>query len=168
MEKKSYLSPKVKKDKSKAGWGLFAIEPIDKDELLIDFTNGRGKLIDLEEAERLYEQGNDRMIRVSDDMYFSDTTPDELEDVDLVNHSCEPNCGMQGNYKIVAMRDIKSGEEITIDYAMLENADYELACLCGSEVCRGTVTGYDWKQKKLQGKYRGYFTEYIIGKIESL
>jgi uncharacterized protein len=169
MEKKSYLSPKAKKSKSKTGWGVFVVESIRKGEILIDFTNGRGRLIDLEEAERLYEQGNDRMIRVADDMYFSDTTLDELEDVDLVNHSCEPNGGMWGNFKIVAMRNIEPGEEITIDYAMVENnPGYKLECLCGNETCRGVVTGYDWKKKELQDKYKGYFTEYVTGKIESL
>jgi len=79
------------------------------------------------------------MIQVSDEEYFAVTNAEELEDVDLVNHSCVPNCGMQGNFKIVAMRDIKSGEEITIDYAMVENSDYELECSCGSKTCRAAV-----------------------------
>jgi uncharacterized protein len=170
MEKESYISPKVKKGKSKTGWGIFAVAAIDRGELLVDFSDGRGEMIDMEEATRRYEQGNDHMIQVADDTYFADTkiNVDELEDVDMVNHSCVPNCGMQGNFKIIAMRDIKSGEEITIDYAMVENSDYELECLCGSEVCRGVVTGQDWKEEWLQDKYRGYFTKYITGKIEAL
>lgn len=168
MEKKSYISPKVKKGKSRAGWGIFAVEEIDKGELLVDFTNGRGKLIGLEETGRLYDQGNDYMIQIADDKYFAVTNLQELEDVDLVNHSCVPNCGMQGNFKIVAMRDIVPGEEITIDYAMVENSDYKLKCWCGNKTCRGVVTGHDWKEKRLQKKYKGYFTEYITGKIEAL
>ena len=168
MKKKSYLSPKAKKGKSKADWGIFCVEPISEGELIVDFTNGRGKLIDLEQTAKLYEQGNDYMIQVADDKYFAVTNLEELEDVDLVNHSCVPNCGMQGNFKIVAMRDIEKGEEITIDYAMVENSTYELECLCGNEVCRGVVTGYDWKKKYIQDKYKGYFTEYITGKIKAL
>lgn len=167
-EKKSYLSPKVRKGDSMAGWGLFAVQPITKGELLIDFTHGRGELISLEETNRLYEQGNDYMIQVADDQYFAVTHLEDLEDVDLINHSCVPNCGMQGNFRVVAMRDIAPGEEATIDYAMLENSDYELDCLCGQESCREVITGHDWKQKKLQDMYRGYFTDYIAGKIEAL
>ena len=40
----------------------------------------------------------------------------------LVNHSCEPNCGIQvnetGAHDYVAFKDISAGEEITFDYAM--------------------------------------------------
>jgi len=59
MENKSYLSPKAMKGKSKTGWGVFAVASIDQGELLVDFTNGRGKLIDFAETCRLYELGND-------------------------------------------------------------------------------------------------------------
>jgi len=44
--------------------------------------------------------------------------PDPAEAGDLVNHSCDPNCGLVGAVLVVAMRDIEPGEEITFDYAM--------------------------------------------------
>ena len=149
MEKKSYLTPKAKKKKSRTGWGIFAIEAIDQGELIIDFTDSRGEIIDMKEAARRFEQGNDHMIQISDESYFADTIMDieDLEDVDMINHSCRPNCGMQGNFKIVATRDIAAGEETTIDYAMVENSDYELECMCGNNNCRGTISGYDWEKR---------------------
>jgi len=36
----------------------------------------------------------------------------------FLNHSCEPNVGILGQIIFVAMRNIDSGEELTIDYAL--------------------------------------------------
>ncbi len=67
----------------------------------------------------------------------------------LLNHSCEPNCElMLWKYRQVkgkkirrlwvsAIRDIKAGEELTIDYAW--PADAAVRCLCGASTCRGWV-----------------------------
>jgi hypothetical protein len=66
------------------------------------------------------------------------------------------------------MRDIEPGEEVTIDYAMVDGDprdDFE--CLCGSPVCRHTVTGNDWMLPDLQKRYAGYFSPYLKHRIES-
>lgn len=66
-----------------------------------------------------------------------------------VNHSCEPNCGVHLNqeqaFDFVARRAIGAGQEVTFDYAMRNHTvdHFPSACLCGSRVCRGTITG--WK-----------------------
>ena len=50
-----------------------------------------------------------------------------------INHSCEPNCGIKRYFKVVAMRTIKKGEEITWDYEMTEkNKHWKMKCRCGS------------------------------------
>ena len=36
------------------------------------------------------------------------------------NHSCDPNVWMQDEVTLAARRDIAIGEELTIDYAMIE------------------------------------------------
>lgn len=62
------------------------------------------------------------------------------------------------------MRDIPIGEEITFDYAMLDNEiddSYNFECKCGSSECRGIITGQDWKNKTLQKKYGKYFAAYL-------
>jgi hypothetical protein len=56
-----------------------------------------------------------------------------------VNHSCDANCGIRGEITVVAMRDIKKGEEITQDYGLLYNEDYSFKCNCGSKNCRGLL-----------------------------
>lgn len=37
-----------------------------------------------------------------------------------LNHSSKPNCGIKGTVTVRAMRNIKTGEEITIDYSTTE------------------------------------------------
>ena len=56
-------------------------------------------------------------------------------------------------------------EELTVDYAFIENEDYSFKCTCGSTNCRGTITGFDWKIKELQEKYYDYFAQYLKDKI---
>lgn len=90
---------------------------------------------------------------------------EEAKEIKLyINHSCEPNCGLRGDITGVAMRDIQASEEITFDYAMLDNEsdpNYNFKCKCGSKDCRGIITGTDWKKEKLQKKYGKYFAAYL-------
>src|SRR5664280_2496511 len=59
------------------------------------------------------------------------------------------------------MRTIDPGEELLIDYAMGKATPDEWDCTCGSPLCRGVITGDDWKIKELQRRYKGYFTPYV-------
>ena len=79
-----------------------------------------------------------------------------------MNHSCDPNCGIVGSVLLVTMRDVGAGEELCFDYAMTDTDDYDMfECTCGSALCRGTVTGADWKQPELRDRYRGWCSAYI-------
>ncbi len=66
-----------------------------------------------------------------------------------VNHSCDPNCGVRLNgsdaFDFVARRAIDAGHEVTFDYAMRNFTvdHFPGECLCGTDACRGAVTG--WK-----------------------
>lgn len=164
----SYISPKVKiGDSKRSGKGLFAVDKIRKDEVAADYAGGLGEYVDSKKADELFRQGHDHMIQVDDDLFFAAVKEGDFEDADYINHSCDPNCGIKDRLKIVAMRDIEPGEEITIDYAMMESSDYGFECNCGSENCRKIVTGNDWKIKELQKKYNGYFSDYLQRKIVS-
>ena len=157
----AYLSSKISIKRSHNGLGLFSNKKIKKGEIVIDYSNAPGKFLSLKEADKLYGGGNDYMIQIDNDLFFVATTSSELEDADFVNHSCEPNCGIKGSLKFVAMRDINKGEEITIDYAMSESSDYQMICNCQNKNCRKIISGHDWKNKKLQQKYKGYFSDYL-------
>ena len=81
------------------------------------------------------------------------------------NHSCDPNLGLRGNIIFVALRDIHAGEELTHDWCMTDNDNYETQCTCRSTNCRRVLTGTDWQRPELQARYRGYFASYLADKI---
>lgn len=163
--RKSFLSPKVVLAPSRIGQGLFATSLILKNEIVVDYRKGPGKFLSTEEANKLYQKGNDYMLQIDVDRFFAATDPEELEEVDFVNHSCDPNVGFKGKLKLIAMRDIFPGEEVTFDYAMSESSDFEMYCQCDSPNCRRKVTGDDWKRIELQEKYSNFFSTYLKRKL---
>lgn len=74
---------------------------------------------------------------------------------------------MHGEITFVAIRDIFPGEELTVDYAFIDNEDYSFECHCGSPLCRHIVTGFDWKIERLQNEYYLYFAQYLKDKIDA-
>jgi hypothetical protein len=56
------------------------------------------------------------------------------------NHSCNPNTAYSG-LNLIALRGIRAGEELTVDYSKFANPDGEpFVCSCGEENCRGTIS----------------------------
>jgi D-alanine-D-alanine ligase-like ATP-grasp enzyme len=57
------------------------------------------------------------------------------------NHSCDPNTAFEG-LNLVALRDIRRGEELTLDYGTLcDETMMPFECRCGSLNCRGRIEG---------------------------
>jgi uncharacterized protein len=87
----------------------------------------------------------------------------------LVNHSCEPNCGLNANLELVTLRTIAKDEEVTWDYStsMLER-HWTMKCECGSQRCRGAVTDFDLLPPEVQRFYldRKLVLPFIIGYLE--
>lgn len=166
MGVKSYLSPKTRVRKSPiGGYGLFAIKPIKKGELI--GIKG-GYIIDWQTLKKYKNIIGDSYLQIDDNFVLAPLRKSEVKKVMMfLNHSCEPNMGVRGEITFVAMRNIKTGEELTIDYAMIDADRYKMRCGCGRSGCRRIVTGDDWRNKRLQKKYKGYFSRYIQDKIES-
>lgn len=159
---KSYLSPKtVKKQSPIGGLGTFAISDIKKGEIV--FVKG-GHIVTRHEL--YYSRQISSYLPISDDLFIGAVNKDEEDGIKLfVNHSCEPNCGLRGEITFVAMKDICAGDELTFDYAMVDNEFYELECNCGAPNCRKVITGFDWKIVALQEKYTSHFAQYLLDKI---
>jgi hypothetical protein len=82
------------------------------------------------------------------------------------NHSCDPNLWLTPPVDIAAKRDIEAGEEVDTDYGTYTMAsDWQMVCLCGSTLCRGTVSGDDWQRPELQDRYSGHFAYPITRRI---
>ncbi len=162
---KSYFSSKLEVRPCNIGKGIFVVQPIAKGELLLDFNQGPGRRLKTKEAYKHEARGCHYIIQIEDHWYW--VKVDGPEQGDFINHSCEPSCGIDGRLRMVAMRDLRPGEEITFDYAMTESYYwYKLECACGMLSCRKVVTGSDWKRRDLQIKYKGYFADYIQKKID--
>jgi len=82
----------------------------------------------------------------------------------LINHSCDPNCGIHDLFKVVAMRDIAPGEEILWDYGMTENYTWRMKCTCGSPLCRKTIGAYRTIPSSIRKKYKGYISAWLLEK----
>ena len=58
-------------------------------------------------------------------------------------HSCSPNVHLDmKNMRVHAVRNIKPGDYILMDYAQTEDVLYrQFPCSCGARNCRGWITG---------------------------
>jgi tyrocidine synthetase-3 len=59
-------------------------------------------------------------------------------------HNCDPNCSVDMQTRtFTAVKPIKAGEFVTMDYAQTEARLYRnFPCSCGAANCRGYVMGY--------------------------
>jgi uncharacterized protein len=164
----SYRSPKTEVRESKIhGRGLFATADIAKYEIVA--VKG-GHIID---RKTLREEVTPRLspveIQIEDDLFIAPVTKEERELSMLYsNHSCDANVGIRGEITLVAMRDIRAGEELTHDWAMTDDDDYSVECKCGAPKCRQIFTGKDWQRPDLQRRYAGYFSAYLARKMAML
>lgn len=158
----SYMAPNVTILESPIhGRGMFASSAIPKGQVV--FVKG-GHILTRDE---LFTSSKiDSHLPIADDLFIAAVTPDEEEDVKLfLNHSCRPSCGIRGDIVFVALRKLAAGEELTCDYATIDNEDYEFVCNCGAECCRRIVTGFDWKKPEIQRANRGLFARYLADRI---
>jgi uncharacterized protein len=161
-----YRSPKTEVRHSIiAGSGLFAKANIKKGELI---SLKSGSIVEESTLDKLDPICQDYWFQIRDGYYISPLTKQEAIDTALyINHSCDPNVGVDGDIGLVAIRDIKMGDELCYDYAMdTTKADFLLNCKCGSTVCRKIITGNDWKRKDLQERYGFHFAWYIVKRIK--
>jgi SET domain-containing protein len=118
------------------GRGCFATTRFARRKKIAEYT---GERITNAEAER---RGRRRVLRISglDDRWSIDGSRGG-NGTHYINHSCRPNSFMQtvrGHLLVLALRDIRPGEEITIDYVSSLHSDRK-RCICKAPNCRGTI-----------------------------
>ncbi|XP_023288226.1 histone-lysine N-methyltransferase SETD1A isoform X2 [Orussus abietinus] len=127
-------------------WGLFAMEPIAADEMVIEYVGQMVRPVVADLRESQYEAtgiGSSYLFRIDLDTIIDATKCGNL--ARFINHSCNPNCyakviTIESQKKIViySKQPIGVNEEITYDYKFpLE--DDKIPCLCGAPQCRGTL-----------------------------
>ena len=161
-----YLSEKcvVVVSPEKGGKAVYADQPIGTGEVVAIWG---GYIVDAAGLSQLSEEEQGHTVQVADAHWLAPLNMDEP--ADNINHSCQPNCGLQGQILLVAMQPIAIGEEITFDYAMSDSSPFdEFDCQCGTPLCRGKVTQYDWQLPHLWQRYDGFFSPYLARKIWQL
>jgi hypothetical protein len=146
------------------GKAVFAREVIEPGELIGVWS---GRIVTADQLDELPEEIRRHTVQVEEGLYLASLTANDAPD--FINHSCEPNAGLDGQVAIVALHRILPGEEVTIDYAMCDGSAYdEFDCACGSHLCRGRVTGDDWRNPVLWERYADHFSPYLARRIEAL
>lgn len=127
-------------------WGLFAMEPIAADEMVIEYVGQSIRQMVADNREKRYAQegiGSSYLFRVDHDTIIDATKCGNL--ARFINHCCTPNCyakviTIESQKKIViySKQPIGVNEEITYDYKF-PIEENKIPCLCGTESCRGTL-----------------------------
>lgn len=163
----SFISSKAITKKSKIhGVGLFARKQIKKREIIA--IKG-GYIYDKKILNRIEHVIQESYIQIEDKFYIGAIKKSDVRHNKLfLNHSCNPNTGIRGQITFVAMRNIKTGEELTYDWAMENVGSWRFHCSCAAKNCRQIITGNDWEQDDLQRRYKGYFSAYIQQKVNAM
>lgn len=120
------------------GWGVFTLEPINKNKRIIDYAGEKipNKLSEKREA-RYLAKGC---------IWCFKLNPRWARDANVggnvarfINHACRPNCYSEvvgDTIWIRAARNIRRGEELTYNY--YTNGDAEIPCRCWTG-CKNTL-----------------------------
>ncbi|NJL25190.1 MAG: SET domain-containing protein [Calothrix sp. SM1_5_4] len=140
----------------KFGRGVFALKKIRRGETIASFD---GDIFDDDFAEWTEDLLN-HAIQIGKALWR-----DSEGIARLVNHSCEPNCGIKRRVDIVAMRDIEAGEQITFDYEMTEKSDWwRMRCRCGAPSCRKWIGSYRNLPRRQRLKYKGFISSWLLSR----
>jgi SET domain-containing protein len=117
-------------------WGVYAEEFIPRQRKVIEYT---GEKISRRETKRRADGPLNYIFTL--DSYWSLDGSVGGSGAEYINHCCEPNIYawvFKGHILYMSKRDIKRGEELTIDYHFAKDVE-RVACKCGAAKCRGTI-----------------------------
>lgn len=87
---------------------------------------------------------------------------DDPDDWRPIDHSCDPSAWMDG-LDVVARRDVRRGEPITLDYATFGGDEMtEFQCRCGAAACRGVIRGGDALLPDIVARYGDHASPWVL------
>ena len=119
------------------GRGAFAAEAIPARRKIGEI---RGEAISVREA-RKRARGAARIMIVELSETRAIDASQSTDPLRFTNHSCQPNavlCIRQGRVEFYAMRDVRVGEELTVNYGETHH-EGRLRCRCGAPGCVGRL-----------------------------
>ena len=137
-----------------AGRGIFAGEDISKGEFIVQMN---GKII-----HKVYKTIGDLKIGrtwvpIKKHWWMSPEFP-----IKYTNHCCEPNTGFKSPRKLYAIKHIKKGVELSIDYATIEYVDFwSMPCTCGANKCRHKMHSIQFLPEATYKSYLPYIPRFL-------
>ena len=128
--------------------GMFAKEDVKKGTIIFKWG---GTFVTNDEMKK-FDRSRFILIQVEDNLWSVEPRDKPEDETYFINHSCNPNVWMKNGITFITKKNIKKGEELTVDYAMFEDEDYvaKWDCNCGSKFCRHKITGKDYLLPELQ------------------
>ena len=136
--------------------GLFAKSDINKGEKVIEYKGRKFTHKQVEENDR-FDNSKAIYLFTLNERYVLDGDT-KTNTAKYINHSCDPNCEVdfiKGKIWIIAIKDIKKGDELSYDYGFGYDADFrQFPCKCGSKNCCGYIVRDDqrWRINKKYAK----------------
>jgi uncharacterized protein len=122
--------------------GCFAACDIRKGERVIEYV---GPLISKAESLNQCESGNVYVFTLNDEHDINGNV--EWNPARYINHSCEPNCESENDDEhiwILAIQDIKAGDELTYNYGFDLDEYKDYPCNCGAATCVGYMIAVEF------------------------
>jgi uncharacterized protein len=126
-------------------YGVYANERIPANRKVIEYTGLR-----LNRKQAAAVDGGEYTYLFAVDDYWTLDGARGGSGAEIINHSCEPNLisrVVKGHILYMSHREIKKGEELTIDYNFSDLKE-ATPCSCGAGTCRGTIEKRKKKVKK--------------------
>ena len=134
----SYLSSKAETRVSEiSGKGTYAVSNIAKNEMIAIFG---GKVIDNDTWQKFEDKLGVLALPLDENFVIGPYSDEESGDGDYINHSCNPNSGIRGMRKLIAVKNITAGDEIVWDYSASDDSGWYHKCSCGAKNCRKIIT----------------------------
>lgn len=141
------------------GKGIFALRDFKEGELILEIT---GEVIETENPQDYPEEITEHWGPLGKEgnkyRFIKPESPWKY-----MNHSCDSNAGIINDRNLVAARDIKKGEEITIDYSTVDiesltqgKKQLSMECKCGSKNCRKIIKTFDQLDRKDQDRLKRF------------
>ncbi len=158
------------KNTNKYGQGVCANKDIKEGEIIRKF---KGEIISLKECLKRVKRGimgNDDGFQIGNEKYLV------LDNISIYfNHSCNPNGAFRKDTELVAIKNIKKGQEITYDYSTtvgpnITSKMWTMPCNCKSKICRIEIGNVLTVPKNILRKYlnKGLLQNYIVEQLKNI
>ncbi len=150
--------PRISVKPSSAGSGVWCDEPVASGCLVLEFDGAVRPV----PARFSVQVGMDEHVHPDDHAVAAqDRTRFQWR---FLNHSCAPTCRVEGR-RLVALRDLAAGEELTFDYNATEWSMAEpFHCVCG--VCGGSIVrGFAHLDAAARAARRAWIAGHLVERI---